>query len=450
MVMKVDRLLGLEALEANTRKLAESRRDDVVITQVGESRCGRPIEMISIGEGSRNVLIVGVPHPNEPAGAVTVERLIDLMTGTDARRQRRGYRWHFIKAIDPEGLRMNDGWIAAPLTPESYCTHYFRPALARQPESTFAVKVGAFEFNDSTVENQAYQRAFELTRPVLHAALHHADYGGVVHLLSRVEPDLVAPLERVTSRHGQVPMDLEAPLFPIQYIGTGVAVHPSVPAVIGPRLEAGADPATVWPAGELSPGYGEAKFGTCTIITEVPLWDDPRLRDRTISSFKRRHCVDFDIVKFEALRAYLDSHVEALVRPVDSSDGPELAAAVEEFDLQCRLFLGQADQQSQRPDADEQITVAEYWWRRNFMLFVHLRIFGLLRRVADAQPASEAAERARREATAIFQRLLDELQPERLEPLALATMTGIQMDAILASAEYFNAQGEPAHVRQPD
>jgi hypothetical protein len=72
-----DELLSIEELEAGTRRIASDPR--VRITPLGVSRLGRPIEMISLGEGDRQALVVGVPHANEPAGAVTVERLIALM-----------------------------------------------------------------------------------------------------------------------------------------------------------------------------------------------------------------------------------------------------------------------------------------------------------------------------------------------------------------------------------
>jgi hypothetical protein len=118
-------LLTLEELEAGTRQLATDPQ--VRITPVGVSRLGRPIEMISLGEGDREALIVGVPHANEPAGAVTVERLIELLLRSE--REQRGYRWHFIKAIDPEGLKLNGGWLKKPRT----LPREFLPARSRAP-----------------------------------------------------------------------------------------------------------------------------------------------------------------------------------------------------------------------------------------------------------------------------------------------------------------------------
>jgi hypothetical protein len=157
----------------------------VRITPLGVSRLGRPIEMISLGEGDRDALIVGVPHPNEPAGAVTVERLIALLLHSE--RERRGYRWHFIKAIDPEGLRLNGGWLKKPRSPGNYLENFFRPALLRQPETTFPLDLPECRFSASTPENEAWQRALELTRPVLHASLHHCEFGGVFYTLSQFE-----------------------------------------------------------------------------------------------------------------------------------------------------------------------------------------------------------------------------------------------------------------------
>ena len=116
--------------------------------------------MISLGIGTRNALLVGAPHRIEPAGAATVERMITHLLENP--HEGRGYRWHFIKAIDPEGLKLNGGWLKKPRTIGNYLENFFRPALPRQPETTFPLQLPEVQFSASTPENQAWQRAFEL------------------------------------------------------------------------------------------------------------------------------------------------------------------------------------------------------------------------------------------------------------------------------------------------
>ena len=50
--------------------------DVAVVERLGSSHEGRPIDLISIGRGSRAALIVGAPHANEPIGCATIIRLL--------------------------------------------------------------------------------------------------------------------------------------------------------------------------------------------------------------------------------------------------------------------------------------------------------------------------------------------------------------------------------------
>src|SRR5262249_24825724 len=146
-----EHLLTLEELEARTDALADDPR--VTTTVIGQSRSGRDIRMISVGEGDRNALGMGVPHPNEPVGALPVERMLEMLVGVNGKQEQRGFRWHFVKAIDPEGLRLNEGWLKKPRTFRNYIENFFRPALARQGEMTFPLHTDGVTFTASVPEN---------------------------------------------------------------------------------------------------------------------------------------------------------------------------------------------------------------------------------------------------------------------------------------------------------
>ena len=34
------------------------------------------------------------------------------------------YTWHLIGCVDPDGLRLNEGWFAGPFTPRNYARHF--------------------------------------------------------------------------------------------------------------------------------------------------------------------------------------------------------------------------------------------------------------------------------------------------------------------------------------
>lgn len=430
----------LEELEAGTRKLLEGGAHSVTVTRVGESWAGRPIEMISIGEGKDNALIVAVPHPNEPVGAVTVERMMALMLGPGGERERRGLRWNFIKAIDPEGLRLNQGWLKKPRTLESYFTHFFRPAADRQPDMTFPVELKGSRFEASTPENQAWQKAFELTQPKLHASVHNCDYGGALHLMSRLQPDLIPTLEQITTGYGLTPLDsLEQVGLPLEFIGRGVARYPSVPEIVA--AEPNAKPAEVWPFGEMSPGYAEARFGTFTIISEVPLWDDVRLRDESASVFTPRDQLAETQQSLIELREFFNRHLEPLIPMVSSPDGEQLLAAVRETATWVSRSIDYFAMRERSADTTTHMPVREYLQKAALYALAVARGYAMVARIAgfaleEGGGRNPIAQAAQAEGIARVRKVTSALDSDRtVRPVPLATLTGIQMDAILASAD---------------
>src|SRR5262249_4636091 len=145
-------------------------------------------------------LIVGAPHANEPIGCLTIVRLLERL-GSDARLcEHSDFRWHFIPAIDIDGVALNQGWFDRPLTLESYFRDFYRPPFARQPEYSFPLSVGTYRFEQVTPENLCWQRALELTRPALHCSLHGTDYGGAFFILSKARRDLADRLAALPSK----------------------------------------------------------------------------------------------------------------------------------------------------------------------------------------------------------------------------------------------------------
>ncbi|ATE65788.1 M14 family zinc carboxypeptidase [Rhizorhabdus dicambivorans] len=440
-----DTLLGIDELDANTRRLEREAGGQVRITRLGESWNGRPIEMISIGEGDRNVLVVGVPHPNEPAGAVTVERMIARLLGPHGERERRGFAWHFIKAIDVEGLRLNDAWLRQPRTLRNYNANVFRPALDRQPDATFPIDCPGHVFEASTPENVAWQKAFALTRPILHASLHHCDFGGAWHALSRAEPRLTPVLDRIIADHGLTSFsDFDIAGWPIDWVSPSVMLYPSARQIIAAGMEKGQAAAEVWPYGEMSSGYGEDRFGTLTIVTEVPLWDDARLRDESPSGYTAREQAAEARRQFIALGAFFDRHLDALGRLVASPDEKELLAAVGDMVLWGGHYPSYFQEREAAADADRSLSMRDYFPNGIFHRLVPARGYSMVARLADmiveaGRDREGLALAAKTDGATRAEAIFEEL--ERLgdmQPVPVETMTAIQMEAIFAAADMLN------------
>ena len=68
-----------EELHQSSVRLVEEFPQIAHLQTVGASTEGRPIELLTIGRGSRTALLLGVPHPNEPIGTLTLEFLSRLL-----------------------------------------------------------------------------------------------------------------------------------------------------------------------------------------------------------------------------------------------------------------------------------------------------------------------------------------------------------------------------------
>lgn len=51
----------------------------------------------------------GAPHPHELVACLMIEQLIDRLCAGSEFRCALPHRWHFIKAIEPDALRLNEG-----------------------------------------------------------------------------------------------------------------------------------------------------------------------------------------------------------------------------------------------------------------------------------------------------------------------------------------------------
>ena len=98
-------------LHQSSLQLVEEFPDIAQLREIGTSTDGRPIEMLTIGQGSRIALLFGVPHPNEPIGTLSLEFLSRLLCERRDIREQLDTTFLIVKVIDPDGLALNAGWL---------------------------------------------------------------------------------------------------------------------------------------------------------------------------------------------------------------------------------------------------------------------------------------------------------------------------------------------------
>lgn len=157
--------LTVEEMDESSRRLAQEYPESVTLFEMGRTREDRPLLCLKIGEGERNALMFGCPHPNEPIGAMLLEYLSRRLAEDSALRRTLGYTWYIVKAWDADGLVKNEGWLKGPFNIYHYARNFFRPAGYAQVDWTFPIDYGNLHFHDILPETKAMMELIDAIRP---------------------------------------------------------------------------------------------------------------------------------------------------------------------------------------------------------------------------------------------------------------------------------------------
>lgn len=286
-----------DEMAENTTLMHARYPDLITVTPVGKSVQGVSIDMISIGEGPLSALFVGAPHPNEVIGCAVIEYLIARLCQDASFREVLPFRWHFIKAIEPDSLRLNEAWFPSPGNPQCYYEHYYRPPLNQQAEYAFPFADSDWLSRHPLPENVAWQNAIRLARPDFLYSLHNGEAGGVNYVASGYPSGLAGTLKALCHQSG----------LPLNTTGEtelrdclcepGLFHFPDMKALVGVPADDYPENGCR-PVGNSSAGY-TAAAGTFSLFTEVPYWNSPLLTNRQLSPFCIRD-VDAELAPLNA------------------------------------------------------------------------------------------------------------------------------------------------------
>lgn len=281
--------LTLDEMYASSRQLAEEYPDVVSILPLGQSRRGHSIEALKIGDGAKTGFMVGLPHPNEPIGAMLVEFFSRKLAEDAALRDSLGYTWYLIKAVDPDGTRLNEGWYKGPFTIANYARHFYRPPSQQQVEWTFPVDYKTYSFHDPLPETQAWMKLIETHPPDFLFSLHNAGFGGVYLYLSHDVPGMYAPFYELVERT-KLPLHLGEPEVPFATTYSKAIYHMLGLAdnydFLAQNL--GGDPAAVMSAGASSYEYAKRFGNPLFLVCEMPYFFNAAINDLSEADVVRR------------------------------------------------------------------------------------------------------------------------------------------------------------------
>ncbi|MFC7625577.1 M14 family zinc carboxypeptidase [Microlunatus sp. GCM10028923] len=386
MVPEYDHFAGVDELAAGLRSIADDHPDLARVERVGTSRQGEPLLCLIIEEDrpdAAEALVFGLPHPNEPIGGLTALHLARRLTEDAELRDRLNHRWRIIACIDPDGLRLNQGWLKGPFTREHYARHFYRPAGHDQVEWTYPLNYRDAYFDAAIPETQALMRLIDQHRPDLICSLHNSELGGVYYYLSRPEPALHPILQAVPERLGLV-LDRGEPEAPhIVRFDDGIYRAGSIRSAYDRRIAGGGS----WPntSGDSTASYA-ARYGSLILISELPYWTDPSAADATETATGYDDALAAQAAGLAELAELMNDGVSSTADALIAGDAP-LWRAARSFTRTVTRSAADAEQRVADPANRRPATAAEAGSLAANVHQFRLRFAGILRRALAGELA---------------------------------------------------------------
>ncbi|MBQ0998544.1 M14 family zinc carboxypeptidase [Streptomyces sp. RK62] len=294
----------------SARALAAHRPGLCVVRQVGVSRGGRPLHLLSVGHAARAVLVVAGAHANEPSGGPALLAVAErVLLERDLRSD---VSWHFLLCADPDGASLHV--TPAPRSLYDYHRGFFRPAAPEQPEwAPATLPPGRLP-----PETRALTGVIDELRPYLQVTLHGTDLGGSWVQLTRDVPGLAEPFAKSAAQL-HIPVETGAS-DAVGWPASGPGVH------VMPEPGARAAYPSMPDDARSSTWFHVHRYGGLTAVVEVPMWasdlvDDPAPHPAPDRAMRRLA----DRLLRDALEV---ERVLAQARPrLAGADGPLLRAA---------------------------------------------------------------------------------------------------------------------------
>jgi hypothetical protein len=222
-----------------------------------------------VGHGSRQVLVVGGPHANEPVGGATALRLAERALSDPRLTEEADATWNLLLCVDPDGSRRNEGWLSGPYTLGHYFRHFFRPGFFEQPEwLPDGADLAALP------ETRALLALQDELRPFFQCSLHGVDVGGGFVELTRDLPGLAQRVAQTAARLG-IPREL-GPYDTLYWPTLGPAVYRIPPPRRGDLA------AAITEAAVESTWFHPHRYGTVTAVVEAPMWGVAAVADDSL------------------------------------------------------------------------------------------------------------------------------------------------------------------------
>jgi hypothetical protein len=390
----------LDELRARTRALVAEFPGVARLETVGASAEGRPIELLTVGHGRCPVLLVGVPHPNEPIGTLTIDFLTRLLCEDDELRTRLDVTVFVVPVADPDGLALNEGWFKGAFSPLRYALEFYRPPHREQVEWSFPVDYKTLRFTTPAPETAAVMRVMERVRPQVFYSLHNAGFCGVYFYVSRARPALLSRLHELVAAHG-LPLHRGEPEVPyVKTLAPAVYKLFSIEDTyeyLARTLEE--DPAAIIEAGTCADDWlKRVRDDAFSLVCELPYYTAPALDDTSPAETTRREAVLAGTARGLALHGETAAFFEAIVHRVPDH---RLTRSVREYLVKAPKRLAAERANAASAEYARTATRAEVMDATVCGIFYHALYLGEVHRLARLVGAGSLSDTIRDRLTAV-------------------------------------------------
>ena len=426
--------LTVQELSASSRDLARRHPKLVTLQTIGTSTEGRPIEMLTIGNGSTKVLLLGTPHPNEPIGTLTLEFLSRRLCEDDDLRAEFDCTFLIIKCADPDGTILNEGWFKQPLTPLTYALNYYRPPHREQVEWSFPVHYKSLHFQSPCPETKAIMEVMGQSRPTFLCSLHNAGFCGVYFYVSHPLPGLFPRLRRIVASQG-LPIHQGEPEVPyLKRLDEGVFALFGVQETYDYLARNLADdPAPYLEGGTSADDYLKTITSGYALVTETPYYFDPVLQDRSPAGMTRREALLQGVFRVDSIYHDIREYFAIVSR---GAPRDRLYRSVDDYTRKTPKRLAALKHEVEAPQYSREATRAEAFDATVCRTFNHMLYLGEVYRLAVARGSEEVSRIVRRRLEEICGQITSQsdLQTLPLQKL-VAVQVGTGLHALAAWKE---------------
>ncbi len=443
--------LTVDEMDASSKRLAEQYPDSVELFEMGRTRDDHPLYCLKIGSGSKNALLFGCPHPNEPIGAMMLEYLSRTLAEDDDLRSQLDYTWYIVKSWDADGTKLNEKWFKGPFTLYNYARNFFRPAGHQQVDWTFPIDHKNLHFHNPIPETQAMMDLIDRIQPTFIYSLHNAGFGGVYWYITDEIKSVYEAMGQAAARQG-IPLSLgepEAPycitFAPAIYKMLGIEQHYDYLEQYGI-----AEPEKDIKCGTSSADYSYGRHGSFTLVTELPYFFDPRIADLSPGDITRREAMEKNLGFADEIDTFVCEildHTKAYLNP----DNP-FKLALEAFTDVKNTHEATRKMISENPDFAKTATNAEIFDNLLISKFYKLLMLGLLFRAHETelsalpdsaeeeprQTLASAAEQAKERLRELSAELEEKIN---YEVIPIKKLIAIQLESGLIVADYLQQNG---------